>query len=296
MKKESIGTLSLLGAGVFWGTSGTAQTFAPTGYDPLIIGLLRLSIGGLVLMAIAVSFNQIGPLSSWPIRTMLLGAVCVAAFQVFFFTGLYKTGVAVGTIVGLGSAPICAGILAYLMRGERPGPRWYAATLLAVLGCMVLLYAGRNAEVLIHPLGILLSIGAGLSYALYAVAVKDLVAVKPCVAVMAVLACLGTCLLLPLLWQRELQWVVSGRAVLVALYLGVFSYAVPMALFARGLSLTPVAVAVTLTLAEPVTAGILGVVIVGEQLSAPAWLGLFLVMLGLLTLSFRSKNEAAAEP
>jgi DME family drug/metabolite transporter len=42
---------------------------------------------------------------------------------------------------------------------------------------------------------------------------------------------------------------------------------------------------VTLTLAEPLTAGLLGVFLLGEILSPLAWVGVFLILGGLILLA-----------
>jgi len=67
-------------------------------------------------------------------------------------------------------------------------------------------------------------------------------------------------------------------------------------LFARGLLTVPVATAVTLSLAEPMTAALLGVVVVGEKLPGPAWGGLLLIICGLLILTLPTRfSKVVAE-
>jgi threonine/homoserine efflux transporter RhtA len=34
---------------MLWGTCGTAQTFAPPGFDPMVVGMMRIVIGGTAL-------------------------------------------------------------------------------------------------------------------------------------------------------------------------------------------------------------------------------------------------------
>lgn len=288
--KEKVGVFCLLTAAMLWGTCGTAQTFAPEGYDPMVVGMMRIAIGGSVLFLLALFRGELGPVASWPAKLSLLSAFSVASFQLLFFNAVHQTGVAVGTIVALGSAPVIAGILAFIVTGERPGRRWLIATLLAISGCCLLLLAGREAPVAVRPLGLFLALGAGASYVVYAMTVKKLLAGKSSLAVMAVVGCLGALMLLPLLLTRDFSWLAQSRGVSVALYLGLFSYALPMFLFAYGLSITPVATAVTMTLMEPLTAGLLGVLIVGEHFPVAAWCGLLLMLSGLfvLTVSRRS--------
>ena len=278
--KEKLGVYCLLTAAMLWGTCGTAQTFAPQGYDPMVVGMMRIAIGGAVLFLLAVLRGELGPVATWPVKLSLLSAFSVAAFQLLFFNAVHQTGVAIGTIVGLGSAPIFAGILAFFFAGERPGRRWVIATLLAISGCCLLLLAGRTAPVAVRPTGIVLALGAGGCYAMYALTVKKLLANKSALAVMAVVASLGALMLLPLIWTRDFSWLAESRGTSVALYLGVLTYALPMFLFAYGLTLTPVATAVTITLMEPLTAGLLGVLIVGEHFPLAAWCGLFMMLSG----------------
>lgn len=207
----------------------------------------------------------------------------MAAYQVLFFAGVARTGVAVGTIVGIGSSPVLAGLLAYLFRGERLTPRWAAATLLAVAGCTLLALTGGEVDV--DPLGMLLAVGAGAAYATFSLASKSLLQNRPSEQVMAAVFGLGAIFLAPLLFSQDLTWLAQPRGVGVILWLGVFATALAYTLFGKGLTLTPVATAVTLSLAEPLTAGLLGVLLLGEQLSPLALVGIVFIFSGLLVLS-----------
>lgn len=289
--KEKVGVLCLLAAAMLWGTCGTAQTFAPKGYDPMVVGMMRIAIGGAVLLLLALLRGELGTFGTWPVKLSLLSAFSVAAFQLLFFNAVHQAGVAVGTIVGLGSAPIFAGVLAFVVFGERPGRRWLFATLLSIAGCSLLLLAGREAPVSIRFTGLLLAVGAGAAYAGYALTVKKLLAKKSSLAVMAVVGCLGALMILPLILTRDFSWLAQSRGVAVALYLGFLTYALPMFLFAYGLSLTPVATAVTMTLMEPLTAGLLGIFIVGEHFTLTAWGGLLMMLSGLFVLTVSTRRE-----
>jgi DME family drug/metabolite transporter len=209
----------------------------------------------------------------------------MAAYQLFFFAGVRRTGVAVGTIVGIGSAPILAGAIGFLARGERPGRRWAVATLLAVMGCSLLIAAGRSLHV--DPTGLLLAIGAGAAYASFTVASKGLLEHNPPEAVMAVIFCIGALFLAPLFFTADFTWLAQPRGLAVTLHLGLVSVALAYNLFARGLTRVPVATAATLTLAEPLTAGMLGVFLLGERLTPLAGFGILLIFMGLALVSVR---------
>jgi DME family drug/metabolite transporter len=207
----------------------------------------------------------------------------MAAYQVFFFDAVTKTGVAVGTIVAIGSAPLFAGALGFFVRREKPGPRWMVATLLAVAGCVLLTVP--KAEVSVNPFGVGLALGAGVAYATCTVAAKGLLEERPPDAVMAVLFCLAAVLLSPLLVLGDLAWLAHGRGIAVALHLGLVATAAAYTLFARGLEAVPVATSVTLGLAEPFTAAALGVVLLAERLTGASMLGAGLIFTGLVMLS-----------
>jgi len=279
----------ILAAAVLWGTTGTAQAFAPPGTQPVGVGAIRLAIGGLALLAVAVGRGRLRSQTPWPVGVTLLAAVCMAAYQLCFFAAVATTGVAIGTVVAIGSAPVLAGALGWLLNREKPGWRWGFATALAILGCALLVLPGGQLTIQIW--GISLALGAGLCYALYALLTKRLLEGHAPEAVMAVVFCLGALLLAPLLFLVDMRWLGQWRGLAVALHLGLVATALSYTLFARGLKVVATATAVTLSLAEPLTAGLLGVFLLGESLAPVAWVGVGLLFAGLALLSLRINKK-----
>jgi DME family drug/metabolite transporter len=269
-------------AAFLWGTNGTAQALAPPGAQPIIIGTLRIAVGGLTLLAIAILRGTLRDKKPWPFWPTVTGAASMAAYQLFFFAGVARAGVAVGTIVGIGSTPILAGMIGFIVRGERPSRRWAIATALGIIGCTLLVVVGEKIN--IDPFGIFLAICAGGSYAVFTTVSKGLIERHAPESVMAVTFCLGACFVLPLLFTANLDWLKEPAGVLVVLHLGVITAGLAYTLFARGLSLVPVATAASLTLGEPLTAGILGVVFLHETLTIAGAFGIFLIFAGLVVL------------
>lgn len=276
----------VLVAAVLWGTTGTAQAFAPSGAQPMTIGAMRLVLGGALLLAWAAARGTLRNVRQWPLLTVAFAASSIAVYQVFFFTAVATTGVAVGTMIVIGSAPILAGVLGFLVRGEHLSRKWIIATVLAVAGCILLI--STTGDVSINARGIALALGAGFAYATFTVASKRLLDEQPPDAVMAVVFCLGAILLSPLLFTADMNWLARPRGLAVVLHLGLVATAAAYILFARGLASIQVATAVTLSLAEPLTAGILGVTVLGEQITFLAMLGIGLIFSGLALLSFDS--------
>ncbi len=220
--------------------------------------------------------------------SFFLAAGFIAVYQLCFFTAVAKTGVAIGTVVGIGSAPIAGGLLGFFFRGEKLGSNWFLATILAISGCTLISLTGGTVS--IDLVGILLAIGAGASYAAFTLVLKNLLQDNSSITVIALIFCLGSLLLSPLMLLTDINWLMQPRVIGVALHLGVAATAIPYLLFARGLRTTRVSTATTLSLAEPMTAATLGIVVLGEQLNMQACSGIFLIFTGLAALVWTGRN------
>lgn len=271
----------ILLAAVLWGTTGTSQALMPDAKSPLVVGALRLLVGGTSLVLLSF-FRGSLRLRGMPLPLILLDGVCVALYQVFFFWAVLRTGVAAGTIVAIGSSPIFAGLLDWVFRGQRPGSRWYLSTVVAIFGCALLVPSSGNVK--IDMVGIGLALAAGLAYATYTLIAKIILPGQSSENVTALVFSVGALLLLPLLFFADLSWLAQTRGWLPVVHLGVIATALSYWLFTRGLQVVPISTAVTLSLAEPMTAGLLGVVVVGERLSLPAWCGLLMILAALIIL------------
>ena len=205
--------------------------------------------------------------------------VATAIYQVSFFSAVAKTGVALGTLATLGSAPVFCGLLARALLGEGLRASWAVATALAVAGCGLLLLPVGGASA--SPTGVLLALVAGACYGMYTVSARALLqAGADTVALLAGTLITGACLLAPVLAGGAGPLLSVRGAVLVG-WLGPVATAVAYVIFARGLAGVPAGMAATLGLAEPLAAAILGVGLLGEHLSPVASLGGGLLVLGL---------------
>lgn len=282
-------------AAVLFGTTGTAQALGPDA-SPLVVGAARTAVGAVLLVLIARVVASVGQPASWPRRTVAVAAVGIAGYQLTFFAAVADTGVAVGTVVAIGSAPALAGLLSRIVDGTPLSRRWAACTACATAGVGLLVLGGREAQV--SPPGVLLALGAGASYAAYTVAGKRLLAAgHGPEQTMARAFTVAALLLAPiLLTAGAASPVFTTEGVLLALYLGAMPTALAYVLFARGLRrLTPGETA-TLTLAEPLTAAALGAIVLGERPGAMAVAGAALVLAGLIALTLPRRRRASGDP
>jgi DME family drug/metabolite transporter len=147
--------------------------------------------------------------------------------------------------------------------------------------------------------GIALALCSGAGYAGYAVAGKRMLDGGGAPeAVMAAVFASAAVMLLPVLAVAPTQGLFTTEGVALALYLGAVPTALAYVLFARGLERIGAGETATLTLAEPLTATALGLLVLGERPGAAAAAGAALVLAGLVLLALgpRAPSRAEAAP
>lgn len=282
-------------AAVLFGTTGTAQALGPDSSTPLTVGAGRIVVGGALLGVLVLTGNSLR--RHWPRRLVVLSGIGVAVYQLAFFRAVAETGVAVGAIVAIGSGPVFAGLLERLVDGRWPDRRWLAATVLATTGVGVLTLASAS-EASLSLTGIALALVSGAGYATYTVVAKRLLRLghEP-IPVMGVSFGLGAVLLLPVLVLGDTAWLRTGDGLALVLYLGIVPTALAYVLFARGLRQLDASEVTTLVLAEPLTATLLGAIVLDERVGAAGAVGACLVLAGLVVLAApgRARRPEPAE-
>lgn len=285
--------LSVLLAAICFGTTGTAQALGPSA-SPVAVGAARIAVGGALLMIAARALKVTTPRG----RRVLAIAVAIAIYQLSFFAAVKLTGVAVGTVVAIGTGPAIAGLLGVLVNRERLTRRWTAATALAAVGVALLVGAGAEGAS-VDAVGIALAVVAGAGYGTYTVLAKGLLddGAEP-LAVMASGFFAAGVLLVPVLLLAGPGFLAQADGVALALYLGAIPTALAYVLFARGLRRLSSGETTTIVLAEPVTALVLGVALLGERPAGLALAGAGCVLAGLAVLALprRRRRTPAAEP
>lgn len=287
--------LVVLAAALCFATTGTAQALAGVDASPLAVGAARIVVGGGILGIIALLRTRPRPNArpaKGPTAVLIaVGAAGVLAYQPLFFLGTRENGVAIGTVVALGSAPIATGIVDAVRSRRLPSGRWMLATAVALAG-VVLVSGVTGGAVALAPGGLLASAGAGMSYALYTVCGKALIERGwDSTRVMGTVFGTAAVASVPVLLAAGTTWLLTPNGLALALWLGVVTTAVAYLLFGWGLArLTAVTVS-TLTLAEPLGATILGLVVLHENLTTVSAIGLALIAVGLAVVSAPSRRR-----
>jgi DME family drug/metabolite transporter len=287
---------AVLAAAVLFGTTGTAQALGPDSTSPLGVGAVRLAVGGLALLLVLplVGGSPGSATRLWRTPVGLLAGACTALYQVCFFAAVERAGVALGTLVTIGSGPVVAGLLGAVLLRERVQASWLVATGTCVGGLALLSLAGSR-DGTADPVGLLLALASGAAYAAYTVAAKQLMrAGRGPADVMASAFALGGLLLLPLLATQPLGWLGRPSGWALAAYLGLVTTTAAYLLFGRGLAVLAAGPVTTLVLAEPLVATALGVGVLGERLPAAGAAGAALVLAGLALQGVASSRERVA--
>jgi DME family drug/metabolite transporter len=299
------GALAVLAAALLWGTTGTAAALAPE-VGPLAIGAAAMGIGGLLQAATARRpIARHAAILRGRRGLVLLGAVAVAVYPLAFYSSMRLAGVAVGTVVSLGSAPLASALVERLVDGHRLSRRWLLGAGVGVAGMVLLCVAqavggghaaGGAGTAASAVLGVLLGLVAGATYALYSwVAHRLMLAGVPSRAAMGAVFGVGGLLLLPVLALTGAPLVASWGNAAVGGYMALVPMFTGYVLFGWGLARVAVSTATTLTLLEPAVAAVLAVLVVGERLPVAGWVGVGLVVACLAVLTVPARSAARAE-
>jgi DME family drug/metabolite transporter len=282
-------------ASVLWGTTGTAATFAPA-VGPLAVGAVAMGLGGLLQALVAAPrIRRASPELRARRGVVLLGALSVGAYPLAFYTSMHLAGVAVGTVVSIGSAPLASALIERVVDGRRLTRRWTTGAALGLSGTALLcaaqaLAAGSgpagDGSAGTTVLGVALGLVAGLTYALYSWAAHRLISggITSGAAMGAVFG-IGGLLLMPVLLVTGAPLLSSWTNAGVGLYMALVPMFTGYVLFGWGLARVPASTATTLSLLEPAVAAVLAVLVVGERLPFLGWTGIALVVTCLAVLT-----------
>jgi DME family drug/metabolite transporter len=291
-------------AAVCFGTTGTAHALLPVEVGSVAFGAARIVFGGALLVLVWAALgrrsgtarprrSQTTPLARPAlIVAVAVGTIGVAAYQPFFFLGAERNGVAIGTLTALGSAPAITGLLEWAIQRRRPSGRWFLATIVAAAGVAVLSGVTGGGTGAVSVDGLLASVGAGASYALYTLCSKALIehGWSP-LGTMAALFGAAAVVSVPILLATETAWILTVPGALAVAWLALVNTVAGYLLFGYALGGLPASRVATLTLFEPMTATLLGILLLGESFGPSTVVGAALLVAGLAILVVPTRSD-----
>jgi len=261
-------------AAALWGGMYVISRLTFDAIPPITLGLLRLLIGVAVL---ALVLRRL-PLLRDP-RLAGLGAL-LAGTLMFQFWGTYLAGAASGSLLTL-LTPVFVAAVAPLVLRESTRRRQWLGIGVALAGATIVSGGAAGSSLL----GDLLLVGASLTWGAYTVLGAPLVRRLGALEITAGASLWAIPMMIPgtvieLASGRPL--LLSGPAILGALYLGVFATALAWWAWYRGVERLPAVTAAVFFLAQPVVGVALSIPIFHFPLTAGFLAGSVLVVMGML--------------
>ncbi|PXY25027.1 EamA family transporter [Prauserella sp. PE36] len=277
------GSVSLVVAGVLWGTGGLAGSLLSerAGLHPLAVAAYRLLLGG----AFAVLFLwATGRLRALP-RTraaavrLLLAGVLLGLFQACYFAAVSLTSVSIATMTTIGSVPVFVALATAVARRRAPRLPTVLSIAGALLGLVLLRWspdgAGEGWETIA---GLAFALVSGAGFATLTLVTRNPVEGLDPLRTTAFGCLLGGVALLPgALWFGAAV-PLSADVLALAVYLGAVPTALAYAAYFRGLEHSHPVLAALSALLEPLTAAVLAAVLLDDRLGLAGWCGAALLV------------------
>ncbi|GLY98576.1 EamA family transporter [Actinoplanes sp. NBRC 103695] len=279
-------------AGVLWGTTGIVVQLIreSTGLSPVAIGFYRLAIAAAALLLVMrPAFSVLR--TRW--RPLLVIGVGLGAYQALYFVAVVWGGVTVATVVSLGLAPVLIAGWEAVRSRRRPSRASLVSIAAAIAG--LALICGSPGAAPRPLLGLLAALASGLGYAITTVIGRTAGERVEPLTLATVSTTVGAATLLPLALASGVALPFPSAAAGQLAYLGVVTTAVAYALFYLGLRSTAGSAAVIVTLLEPLTAAVLAVAVLGEQISLPVAAGGFLLLSAVVIASTSPRRFGRAD-
>ncbi|MWP61650.1 DMT family transporter [Gilliamella sp. Pas-s25] len=292
-----LGSLAIVLASILWGTTGTVATFAPS-LSSLFIGAVAMGIGGILQCVLAIpQIIKERDLLTQHIYFLIVGAVAVMIYPLAFYSSMRLSGVTIGTVVSIGSAPILSAIIEYVKGDFHLTKRWLIGAMFGILGMILLSFAENHSTTIENNhiiFGILLGLIAGFTYALYSWSARQLMlkTISTTSAMGATFGC-GGILLIPVMVLTGSGLFDSLTNISVCVYMALIPMFLGYLCYGYGLSKISASSAITISLLEPVIAAILAMLIIGEKMSLVGWLGVVLIFMCLIFVTLSSITNSS---
>jgi DME family drug/metabolite transporter len=276
--------LAVAAAASMWGTLGFfAKILYAQGVSFESLVAVRASVGWLAVIGFLLATQ--GARSLRVARRDLafllpLGLVGIGFFYLLYFYTVRESTVGTAAIL-LYSAPAFVVILAWLFLKEPLNAAKVFALLLTVGGIFLVVGAYAPANLEVSPKILLTGLLSGLTYGLYAIFGRPLAGhLSPAVILSYALAFGSALLIVSALPTLDTLAGLPAGSYLLLLMLAVIHTTLAFALYTFGIRHLGAGRAAIVATIEPVVAGILGVTLLGEELTALKALGALLVLAG----------------
>lgn len=289
--------LMLLALGMLWGGSFFFAGIAVKHVPPFTLALLRFALAALALhIFIAGRFGIYGVLRARWRAFLVLGLFNNVLPHSMIFFGQTEIGAGLASILNA-TTPIWTVVIAHFMTtDERLTGRKISGMLLGLAGTVTLFSPQLTMGAKAPLWAMALPLAAAASYGFAAVWSRQFRGVAPPVTAAGQLTA-STLVTLPVVLLHDMPWNLAAppaAAIGAVLALALLSTAFAYILYFRLISTAGATNASLVTLLVPPSAIVLSTAFLGERIGAEDWLGLSLIIFGLLVLDGRLMNRIKA--
>jgi drug/metabolite transporter (DMT)-like permease len=286
--------LYIILAGVLWGTSGLfVHYLSPYGFSSLQMTAVRATVS-LVIMALFLLIRnrqlfKIKP-TSLPLyagtgATMFFAAAC-------YYASIQLTSVSTAVVL-MYASPIYVMLFSVLFLKEK-----FTGMKALSIGCMLtgcVLVSGVIGGLTFNPIGILLGVLSGLSYAANNILTKIAMNHKHEPLTVNLYSFFGMALIALSVCQPasliENAAQAPARTIPLMIGMGVVTFIMPYFLFTQALKELPAGIASTLSIVEPMAATVFSILILHEKPTVFSVVGILLILLAVFLIGKTEGND-----
>ncbi len=293
---QKLGYLAVSAAGALWGLNGffIRQLNYAGVNDSYLISFFRFFFS-IFLMGAIVLFTEGVKGFKVTRHTMLcciyLGAVCHAAYNVFYALGCGTAGLSLTAII-VNTAPIFTLIFSRIVYGEKITGNKIVAIFINVIGCILCATNGKLDIKAISVIGIVFAIGGAITYSTSAVMgryIKEKVSPYVTCFYCFLFASIS---LLPFSAKQMAGGVINGKVLLVGMLYSLIPSGISYILYYGGMrKVTESSKLPVLTSVEVVVAAVVAVTIFKEHMGVASVIGCCLVICSILLMNYRRAGK-----
>lgn len=293
-----IGSLQVIVAGICWGCLGVFSTrLGQFGFDSFAIAILRIvTAAAFALVLLPRLWRLFGKLNFAQWQNLILQSlVGVLGMTLCYFYAVEKIGVSMAVAL-LYTAPIFSLVFAKILLKEIITPKAVILALIAVVGVACLMLG----DGITLNAGIVVGLLSGLCYSLYGILGKKAMAYNypPALVFFSSVTISSLVLLsLPTTWTTyQTLLTLPIDAWLLVLGLSMIGTIAPYALYMNALNKMPATKAAVFTIIEPLTAILLAIVLLSQDIRPMQIVGIILIVGATLFNSVQFKSKKLSQP
>jgi len=291
------GVMTCLAAALLWGANGVVSKYLMNGgITPFVLSQGRLTFASIMTIG-WLAFTKPKLLVLRPrdiIHFVLLGSIGMAGVNACYFAAISRIPTAAAILIEY-MAPALIALYAWGFMDQKMGPMKWIALLVAMGGCYFVV-GGHNVELLkLNFGGLFWGLGAAFTYSFYIIYSEytlrtyspwTLLCYALIVAALTWNIVLGPAHLVTMGWSPT-----SWTLIFLSSSIGTV---LPFALFAGGIDLLRSTRATIIATFEPIAAGLIAFLFLGEHLHGPQILGGLAVLTAVVLIQWEKEHDELA--